>query len=599
MRSALATSSAAASSTPAGSSFASSRASTSAAKASSWSSRAVIAGDELGSADERHHAGEAPQERIDRACVGADDRGDVSGTAADAASRPPTISVGVGSRPGRWTTDDADDAAHGVQATVTCDDPASALARSAPAADGVRRTGRDDGGQVVGHAVGLACGRPPRPSPGPAARCRSGARSTRPGRPSVGLEPRRSSSASSSATSGTRSDTATLTSTCGSRVIAAAASSASGRPERCTTSSSTTPVSMPSPVVAWSAEDHVPALLATERVAAGAPAPRARSGRRRRSRRRRCRPRAIARRKPRLVIDRDDDGVVARAGPAPRRSIGADGDDVVAVDDARRCGRRRSTGRRRRRGRCPTSAPLRSTTAAASAAGSVAPQAALMLRAVRLVVDHDDVGTDALEHDRAATRDAAPLAASTTMRSPRAGRPPSDRHDMVDVRRRSRHRRSRAIAAGLDRRAVQRVELAARSPLSTSSGELRAAGGEQLDAVVAVRVVRGRHHRPHAPVRRARRRRPPASARRRGGARRRPPRRARRRTPPRASASTSRVSPPITTVGVVAGRQHPRRGTTEVEGERGGQLGVGDAADTVGPELHGRTGDPAVRISAW
>ena len=53
------------------------------------------------------------------------------------------------------------------------------------------------------------------------------------------------------------------------------------RPARATTSSSCTAVSRPSPVVARSREDDVPALLAAERRGPRRPAPRARSGRRR------------------------------------------------------------------------------------------------------------------------------------------------------------------------------------------------------------------------------------------------------------------------------------------------------------------------------
>ena len=57
---------------------------------------------------------------------------------------------------------------------------------------------------------------------------------------------------------------------------------------------------------------------------------------------------AMARRNPRFVITVTTT-VSSRSSPAACRSSGADGDEVVAVDERPRCGRRRAPGRRRRR----------------------------------------------------------------------------------------------------------------------------------------------------------------------------------------------------------------------------------------------------------
>ena len=68
-------------------------------------------------------------------------------------------------------------------------------------------------------------------------------------------------------------------------------------------------------------------------------------------------------------------------------------------------------------------------------------------------------------------------------------------------------------------------------------------------------------------------------------------------------AVDTRVSPPTTAShrSSVDGGEHAGRRPTEVEGERRGEVDVGDAADAVGPELHGyRWFDQAdLAVSAW
>ena len=174
-----------------------------------------------------------------------------------------------------------------------------------------------------------------------------------------------------------------------------------------------------------------------------------------------------------------------------------DGDDVVAVDDAARCGRRRSAGRRRRRARCRRSAPWART--ASATVRRVRRSAGFVdVRAVGFVTDHDHVGADALEHGarqrptRHRSRRRRRCAAIDAVR------PSSDRHDVVDVVRRCTTRRSArdAIARLTDRAAAAR-RVRRSIAASTSSESLVPPVGEQLDAVVPIRVVRGRHHRAH------------------------------------------------------------------------------------------------------
>ena len=133
-------------------------------------------------------------------------------------------------------------------------------------------------------------------------------------------------------------------------------------------------------------------------------------------------------------------------------------------------------------------------------------------------------------------------------------------------------------------------------------GQLRAARGEQLDAVVVVRVVRRRDHRTDGVASARPRTRRRGSARRRGGGRRRPPPRARRRTPPRASPSRCGCRRRRPLRHLFARGQHPRRGAPEVEGERRRSGRCWRRPDSVGPELHvlvPRSNPAATRISAW
>ena len=57
-----------------------------------------------------------------------------------------------------------------------------------------------------------------------------------------------------------------------------------------------------------------------------------------------------------------------------------------------------------------------------------------------------------------------------------------------------------------------------------------------------------------------------------------------------------RGEPAVTADDGERSREHLGRGTTEVERERGRQIGVCPATDTVGAELHERTPE---QISAW
>ena len=112
--------------------------------------------------------------------------------------------------------------------------------------------------------------------------------------------------------------------------------------------------------------------------------------------------------------------------------------------------------------------------------------------------------------------------------------------------------------------------------------ELPAAGGEQLDPVVPVGVVRCRDH--------------PAEAVAAGGLE----GHDRRRHDAEAvdddalagqAGDEGGLQHRRGEAGVAADdglrpAEHPRRGAAEVEGEGGGEVGVGDAADAVGPELH-------------
>ncbi len=180
-------------------------------------------------ADEREHAGQPAQRSVDRADLGG--HADDVRNGGDRGVEPGDEFSDVRRRPGRWPTDDPDDATHGPT--------------------GYRAPGSDT-------EQGRWPGRRTDESTEPAVGCRSEVVGSRSARSRVGAstmtrierlgaartnedptgatQGRRRrlamSSASRSATSGTRCATRTFTSTCGSDVIAAAASSASGRPDR-------------------------------------------------------------------------------------------------------------------------------------------------------------------------------------------------------------------------------------------------------------------------------------------------------------------------------------------------------------------------------
>ena len=170
---------------------------------------------------------------------------------------------------------------------------------------------------------------------------------------------------------------ATLTSTWGSRCIEPrrpappAAARAAGR-----RSSSRTPVSTPSPVVASSPEDDVARLLAAEGEPVGVE---------------RLEDVAVAdlglahgdaplghgQAEPEVRHDRDHHGVAGQ--PAAAGQVGGEErQQLVAGGERRRCGPRPPAGRRRRRGRGRGPRP-RATTSAASGSGWVDPQPSLML----------------------------------------------------------------------------------------------------------------------------------------------------------------------------------------------------------------------------
>ena len=181
----------------------------------------------------------------------------------------------------------------------------------------------------------------------------------------------------------------------------------------------------------------------------------------------------------------------------------ADRDDLVAVDELARVRRRRSPGRRRRRRparrRRRARAPPR-----CRPSGCGRPAAVVDVAAVGRGVEHVDVGAERARTPRGATACAAPLAQSTTTRSPSRRRPSS----VDDQRSRRSDRRHPFVDRHVDRAATtgSTVELVeARRSISRLDlvGELAPAGGEQLDAVVGVRVVRrGDHRRRHVRARR-------------------------------------------------------------------------------------------------
>ena len=124
-------------------------------------------------------------------------------------------------------------------------------------------------------------------------------------------------------------------------------------------------------------EDDVAGLLAAERVPAVGHAPRARTGPRPRSRPPRCRRAAMAWRKPRLDITVTTT-VSSTQPPSVAQVDGAQGDELVAVDERAGVRRRPASGRRRRRTRCRRRRP-RPRRRPAAPAGWVEPQPSLML----------------------------------------------------------------------------------------------------------------------------------------------------------------------------------------------------------------------------
>ena len=146
----------------------------------------------------------------------------------------------------------------------------------------------------------------------------------------------------------------------------------------------------------------------------------------------------------------------------------------------------------------PRSAPCSTHRAAAAAPRWVDPTPSLMLSPSGSACDRDDLGARPAVGLAARRPDAAPCAQSTTTRMPASGSGVRG-EQVLDVAlggvRAGRGpgrwpRRSGRGAGG--------VEAAPRSPSSTRVGQLVAAGGEQLDAVVRHRVVRGGDH--HAEV---------------------------------------------------------------------------------------------------
>ncbi len=138
--------------------------------------------------------------------------------------------------------------------TPTTGPLASGSASSEP---GVRAASE---GELAAHDLGKPVGdrrrprspaRRPRPSPGPAARCRRGAAAPGPGRRAAPRPRRPRRPAPRRRRRAALSTPLTLTSTCGSRVITAARS-ASVRPVAAIRCSRCSAVSVPSPVVAWS-----------------------------------------------------------------------------------------------------------------------------------------------------------------------------------------------------------------------------------------------------------------------------------------------------------------------------------------------------------
>ena len=282
--------------------------------------------------------------------------------------------------------------------------------------------------------------------------------------------------------------------------------------------------------------DDVAGLLAAERPSRARAGPRARSGRRPACSRPRSRPppsprgsrssSSPSRRRRRPPGGRRGAGAARRARRARRRRR------------RRRCGRRPARGRRRRRRRSRRRGRP-SATVSASPSRWVEPQPALMLRPSGASPTTVTVAPRRRKIS-GATRCVAPLAQSSATSQAgevEVGEALVQRAQVVLLR-----AVERADAADRGRRAPGRAEALLQAALDLELGrvgELEAVAAEELDAVVAVRVVRGAEHRGEVEARSGgpAAGRPASAGRRRAGPRRRRRRRP-RPAPPRASRPT-------------------------------------------------------------
>ena len=270
--------------------------------------------------------------------------------------------------------------------------------------------------------------------------------------------------------------------------------------------------------------------------------------------------------------------------PSTTSAGGVDGEAAVgvAVEGEAEVG----AARRRRRAR--------------SRSGWVAPHPSLML-VPSGAPSRTDTSAPTSSKSSAATGEAAPLAQSTTMRRPSSRRPSREpataASQRVDVVGDGEHRADAGAGGRVRRPQLEHLGHDGLDGRLDLVGELAPAGGEQLDAVVGERVVRGRDDRAgDAGVgRHPRHRRRGRHAEQEGldtlgrqagdegglqhrartGGCRGPPRRCR------------------------GGAEDARRGPPEGEGELGGELGVGDPADAVGAEGEAHAACSEAAASAW
>ena len=174
----------------------------------------------------------------------------------------------------------------------------------------------------------------------------------------------------------------------------------------------------------------------------------------------------------------------------------------VAIDDVAAMRPRRSRGRRRRRTPRPAGSCC-ATTAAGEPRRMRRPAREVDVAAVRRVAERDDLEAQSPRTARAAVVVVAPLAMST--RDPRAGeraRPTA----AAAARARGTRRRSRRVDVARPARRPTRPARVGHDGLDRALvglAELLAAAREHLDAVVAVRIVRGRQHDAEIEVERA------------------------------------------------------------------------------------------------